>query len=230
MIKNLSKIILALVWICLIGLFFSYFYFNGIAFSEVYSHVSDILDNAVKSAGIWAPILFIVVYTIRPLIFFPATVLTTLAGVLFGPIFGILYTIIGENMSANLAFRVARFFKKEEYRTDWIKKIDKKASENGFITTLILRLIWAPFDGVNYGLGLTKMKQRDFFLGTFIGILPGLTIFVLFGSVLGAGGEMSSNMKWFIILFSAGLFVFSYYLSKYLKKKHNYLDVGSTDK
>lgn len=221
-----AKIILATLWIILIGSFFYHFLSHGVGITGVYGYVGNMLDEWVSGLGIWAGIAFIMIYTIRPLIFFPATILTALAGALFGPFWGIFYTMIGENMSANLAFFVARYFRgAKDYKIKWVKKIDKKATENGFMTTLILRLIWAPFDGVNYGLGLTKMKQKEFALGTFIGIIPGLTIFVLIGNVVGNGNEIGVFEITLNIIISAVLFIGSYYLSKYLKKKNKHLDV-----
>jgi uncharacterized membrane protein YdjX (TVP38/TMEM64 family) len=55
------------------------------------------------------------------------------------------------------------------------------------MTVLIMRLILLPFDAVNYGCGLTSMRQRDFAIGTFIGILPALISFVLLGGIGAAG-------------------------------------------
>lgn len=222
---NKIKIVVASFWTFLLLSFFSYLLSLNMPFLETYSYVAEYVTMAVEEAGIWGGILFIIIYTIRPLIFFPATILTALAGALFGPIYGVLYTIIGENFSANVAFRVARYFRKKgEYQKPWLQKLDSKATKNGFITTLILRLIWAPFDGVNYSLGLTRMKQRAFALGTFIGILPGLTIFVLLGDVIGNGSEIGVIKVTINIVVSLVLFIASYYLSKYLKNKHKDLD------
>ena len=226
-----AKIIIGILWLMLIGSFFGYFIYNGIPITQIYSHVGDMIDRWVSDLGIWAGVIFIIAYAIRPLIFFPASILTALAGALFGPVWGIIYTMIGENMSANLAFFVARYFRKDgEYNISWVKKIDKRATEDGIITTLILRLVWAPFDAVNYGLGLTKMKQREFALGTFIGIIPGLTIFVLIGHVIGSGSEIGAKTIISYVIFSAILLIGSYCLSRHLKKRNKHLNVVMDDK
>ncbi len=226
-----AKIVIGILWLILIGSFFGYFIYNGVSIFDIYSHVGDIIDRWAADLGIWAGVIFIIAYTIRPLIFFPASILTTLAGALFGPVWGMIITTIGENISANLAFFVARYFRKDgDYNISWVKKIDKRATEDGFTTTLILRLAWAPFDAVNYGLGLTKMKQREFALGTFIGIIPGLIIFVLIGHMIGSGSEIETKTIISYVIFSTILLIGSYYLSRYLKKKNKNLDVVVDDK
>lgn len=219
---NKIKIILGLVWISVISVIISYMYLNGISFSEGYTVVTDNIKYFVTMFGIWGGILYILIYTFRPLLFFPATVLTTLSGALFGPFLGFVYTMIGENLSANFAFTISRYFRgdKVNVNSEWVKKIDKKVKNEGFMTTLLLRFLWAPFDGVNYGLGLTSIKQRDFALGTIIGIIPGALVFILLGNVLGNGTSLTTTQIVINIGLSLLLFVLSLYLSKYLKKRN----------
>lgn len=143
----------------------------------------------IKSASI-----YIILYTIRPLILFPATLLTVASGLIFGPCLGILFTVIGENASANLAFTIARWFGRDwvkSHEHGWIIKWEEKISENAIVTVLVMRLVYLPFDAVNYGCGLTSMKHRDYFIGTFIGIIPGLISFVLLGGTASATTENS---------------------------------------
>ncbi len=151
------------------------------------------LEAKLAHFGLWkAASLYILIYTLRPFLLFPATLLTVSSGLLFGPLLGILFTIIGENASANVAFSVARWFGR-----DWVKqkseislhKWEKRLAANGLVTVLILRLLMLPFDPVNYGCGLTAVRHRDYAIGTFVGILPGLIAFVLLGGIGSAGAQ-----------------------------------------
>ena len=54
--------------------------------------------------GIYAPLIYIVIYILRPLVFFPTTLLTAASGAVFGPVQGIICTGIGKNLSANFSF------------------------------------------------------------------------------------------------------------------------------
>lgn len=158
------------------------------------------LEVQLERFGLWrAALLYILIYALRPFLLFPATLLTVSSGLLFGPWLGILFTIIGENASANVAFSVSRWFGR-----DWVKqktelslqKWEQRLAENGLVTVLILRLIMLPFDAVNYGCGLTAVRHRDYAIGTFIGILPALIAFVLLGGLGFAGAQ---NRVWLLV-------------------------------
>ena len=209
--KNPFKIFLFLFWICALTAVLVCYFRSDLSLSDV--QVS--IGRFVEQWRFGAPLVYIVVYILRPLVFFPATLLTALSGALFGPAWGILYTIIGENLSANLCFLIGRYFGKNimERLTEKNKLMflmDCRFRENGFISVLILRLVYMPFDLVSYLSGMCNLKQTDFALGTFFGILPGLTTFVLLGS------SFSDPRN--LILTAVSLAV-GIVLSTYLKKK-----------
>ena len=106
--KKIVKIILFTIWMTVLVSLIIYFIRMGIPLSEYLEQIKTFIEKF----GIIAPLAYILVYTIRPLVFFPATLLTTLSGVLFGPAYGIIYTIIGENFSANIGFIAGKYFGK----------------------------------------------------------------------------------------------------------------------
>ena len=62
----------------------------------------------ILSFGIAAPLIYIAVYTVRPLVFFPASILSIAGGLAFGPWMGTFYTIIGASLGAMLSFMAAK--------------------------------------------------------------------------------------------------------------------------
>jgi uncharacterized membrane protein YdjX (TVP38/TMEM64 family) len=147
----------------------------------------DRLESLIRMSGAWAPLTYIVFYSFRSLLFFPASVLTIIAGILFGPWFGLLFTIIGENISANLSFVVGRYFMEDfdqslESNNRFINTAFCSTRKNGFLTVLIMRLSFVPFDLVGYFSGVCNIKQKDFALGTLLGTIPGLLTFTMLGS------------------------------------------------
>ena len=79
-----------------------------------------------------------------------------------------------------------------------------------------MRLIYLPFDAVNYGCGLTSVRHIDFFIGTFLGIIPGLVSFVLLGGTAASGVESR------LLIFGSALFFFflGLVVAKLLHKKN----------
>ncbi|BCB02078.1 TVP38/TMEM64 family protein [Bacillus sp. KH172YL63] len=156
--------------------------------SRNFFHVKpkDIRDWIV-SFGIWAPIVFIVVYTIRPLILFPASILSLAAGLAFGTWEGFIYIILGALGGATVAYYAAtllgaKLLKKPSPR---MEKIRGKMEENGFIYVLLLRLLpFLNFDLISYLAGMGKVRYIPFITATALGILPGTFGYVFLGSSL----------------------------------------------
>jgi uncharacterized membrane protein YdjX (TVP38/TMEM64 family) len=73
---------------------------------------------------------------------------------------------------------------------------------------------------MNFGMGLTKVRFRDYFVGTGLGIIVGTFLFTFFFGTLkevwasGDWGQMIS----FKVFFSLALFVFSFFIPKIIKK------------
>jgi len=181
------------------------------------------LSNFLESAGMWAPLLFILVYAVGICLFVPGTLLTALGAAIFGAYWGFLYVWIGAMVGASAAFWIGRTLGREFAASlvgDRLKKYDDAIERNGFATVLYLRLVYFPFTAMNFGMGLTKVRFSDYFAGTGLGIIVGTFIFTFF---IGTLKEVWASGQWgqllsFKVFFSIGLFVFSFFIPKIIKK------------
>ncbi len=149
------------------------------------------IRNFILSAGIWAPLLYMVAYGFTSIILFPATLLSTASGAVWGPYLGTFYTVIGATISSSIPFFFARllgrrFVGKMLSKANKMDICDRFVGKNGFVAVFIMRLIPIfPWDVVNYGSGLCGIRFRDYLLATLIGIIPGSFTYNLIGSSLG---------------------------------------------
>ena len=145
----------------------------------------------VDSLGVWGPIAFMAGYAIAAVAFIPGSILTLAAGAIFGLARGTLYTLIGASVGATLAFLIARYAARRaiEKRLEGNPKfarIDEAVARQGLKITTLLRLSPVfPFNLLNYGLGLTRVRLRDYVLACF-GMLPGTFLYVYYGKALGS--------------------------------------------
>ena len=181
------------------------------------------LGHFLETAGYWAPVLFMLIYTVGVCVFLPGTLLTGLGAAMFGAYWGFLYVWIGAMFGASAAFFIGRTLGREFAASligDRLKKYDDAIERNGFATVLYLRLVYFPFTPMNFGMGLTKVHFRDYFFGTGLGIIVGTFIFTFFIGTLkdvwasGNWGELIS----FKVFFSIGLFIFSFFIPKIIKR------------
>lgn len=222
--RHWSKAIALILWLALLGLYFWYTRQNNLTLADSVSSLADLLTNSF-----FGPLLYILIYAGRPLLFFPATILTLLGGFLFGPI-GILYTIVGSNASAMVTFGIGWFLGedvlKDEEKSGVIQKYTRRMRENSFETVLIMRLIFLPYDLVNYVSGFLKINWKAFLLATAVGSVPGTVSFVLFGASFGTldellAGEVQLNPV--TVIASVVIIGISLVLSRIIKKReaHN---------
>ncbi len=186
------------------------------------------LGHLLENAGSGAPFIFMLVYAAGVCLFVPGTLLTALGAALFGAYWGFAYVWVGAMAGATASFWIGRTLGREfavSLIGDRLRKYDDAIERNGFATVLYLRLIYFPFTPLNFGMGLTRIGFWDYFLGTGLGIIVGTFIFTF---LVGTLKEVWASGNWrqlisFNVFFSAGLFVFSFFIPKIIKrfKKEN---------
>ncbi len=184
---------------------------------------ADALQQFLDGAGIWAPIVFIGGYALGVCLFLPGTLLTGLGAAIFGAYWGFVYVWFGAMIGASAAFVIGRTLGRDFAASligDKLKKYDEAIERNGFATVLYLRLLYFPFTPMNFGMGLTRVRFWDYFLGTGLGILVGTFIFTFF---IGTLKDVWSSGDWgqlvsFKVFFSIGLFAFSFFIPTIIKR------------
>lgn len=141
----------------------------------------------IKQIGWLGPFFFLIIYCLATVLLLPTMVLTLAGGALFGPINGILLNLIGATLGAISAFCISRYI-----ANDWlIAKRNKKLNtliagveKRGWQFVALLRLIpIVPFNLVNYGLGITRIKLSHYVMATMIFLVPCEAIYTYCGYV-----------------------------------------------
>ena len=135
--------------------------------------------------------MFIPLYVAACVFFIPGSILTLSAGFLFGVVRGSMYVSVAATLGATLAFLIGRYFARQ-----WVaarlanypkfKAIDEAVAQEGWKIVALTRLSPVfPFNLLNYGFGLTKVRVRDYVLASWAGTLPGTILYVYLGSLAG---------------------------------------------
>ena len=159
----------------------------------------------VEGLGVWGPLVFILGYAVATVAFIPGSLLTLAAGAIFGLVKGTLYTLCGATLGASGSFLVARYVARRaiERKIAGHAKfavIDKAVGQEGFKIVALLRLSPIfPFNLLNYGLGLTRVRFIDYLLAS-IAMLPGTLLYVYYGKAAGslamiAGGAVGAKTE-----------------------------------
>ncbi|MEL6333664.1 MAG: TVP38/TMEM64 family protein [Cyanobacteria bacterium J06648_16] len=144
------------------------------------------MQAMLERAGIWAPIIYIVIYTFATVLVLPSTALNLAGGALFGPWMGTLWTSIGAIIAAVVAFGFTRTIGRglvEKRLGGYWRSLDSEIHQGGLFYMFSIRLLpIIPYGLVNFAAGLTSISLKDYVLGTALGTVPGVLPFVMLGS------------------------------------------------
>ena len=223
--QHRSKVIALLFWLTVVGTYW--------LIANQYNLPPDVM---VKQLANWlvnsafGPLLFILFFTLQPLVFFPSAVMGMLGGCLYGPIQGFLITLIGANGAALTSYIVGRFFgqgmlENQGQSNSLMYRYANYVRTNSFEAILIMHLIFLPYDLVNYLAGFLQVNWKSFVLATALGSLPGILTLVLLGASI-EGDVMSGTpeINLTTLAISGVTLIVSLGLSQLLKQRQKRLD------
>jgi uncharacterized membrane protein YdjX (TVP38/TMEM64 family)/rhodanese-related sulfurtransferase len=170
----------------------------GIVLVVVYRDQLDAqaLQSWVQDLGFAAPLVFMLIYAVGTVFFFPGSVLTLAGGALFGPVMGTLINLTGATIGAALAFLVARYLASdwvEEKTGGRLKQLKEGVEGEGWRFVAFVRLMpLFPFNLLNYALGLTRIPLLQYVIASWLFMLPGAIAYTYLGYAgreAVAGGE-----------------------------------------
>ena len=132
----------------------------------------------------WAAAGVVLVFAAGGLVAFPLLVLIAATAMLFGPLLGPIYALLGALASATLTFAIGRkpgSRNRAPARRTASQRTVAAARRRGLVTVAFVRMLpIAPFSVVNVVAGASHIRWSDFLLGTIIGLLPGITTLTFF--------------------------------------------------
>ena len=147
------------------------------------------LQTWLEAMGVFAPIIYILLYTVATWLILPSTPLNLTGGAIFGIWWGTLWTTVAALLAAIVSFGFTRTIGRElitrKLAGRW-DAVDAEIRQGGLLYMFAIRLLpIIPYGIVNFAAGLTSIKFKDYFIGTLLGTLPGVLPFVMMGAGIG---------------------------------------------
>jgi len=149
------------------------------------------LLERLDALGPWAAVGYVALYAGATVAWVPGSLLTLAAGAIFGLAAGTAYTLVGATLGAALAFLVSRHLARPAVErrlgaNPRLAAIDEAISREGAKVVFLLRLSPVfPFNALNYALGLTRVRFRDYLLASATGMVPGTFLYIYTGYTAG---------------------------------------------
>ncbi len=162
------------------------------------------LREWILSLGALGPLVYILIYTVAVVLAIPGSVITVMAGILFGSVLGVATVSVGSTLGASMAFLVSRHIAREAIVQRFSKNkkfhhLDQLTKEHGAIIVAITRLVpLFPFNLLNYGFGLTHVPFWTYVFWSWVCMLPGTVLYVV-GADAVTSAISQGRVPWLLI-------------------------------
>jgi uncharacterized membrane protein YdjX (TVP38/TMEM64 family) len=132
----------------------------------------------------FTPLAALAAFMVGGFILVPLTLLILASVLAFGPVFGFIYALGGTVASALSTYALGRMLGRDRIRElvgGKLNRISRRMAKRGLLAVITVRIVpVAPFTVVNLVAGASHIRPRDFFLGTLLGVAPGILAITLF--------------------------------------------------
>ncbi len=167
---------------------------------------TGLLEQWIDESGALGMLVFILAYIVASLALLPAAaVFAIVAGAMFGFAWGLAAVMFASMVAATIAFLAARHLLHERIKSHYTHvgtpaAIDRALRSEGWRCVALLRLSPViPFAVKNYLFGVSRVRIRDYEIGTFLGKLPGAVIFTALGTTGRVAMDLPPEERWGLI-------------------------------
>lgn len=157
--------------------------------SGLSDHVSseEELRKTVEGAGLLGPLLFVGLMVLFVPLNVPGVLFVVPSFALFGPVGGVLLSLLGANLASIVGVVAARRLGRSALETRMpprIRRLEERLSRHGFWGVVLLRCFTYLFQPIDWLCGLSSIPMRTILAGTFVGLIPPTLVLTLGGGNL----------------------------------------------
>jgi len=172
----------------------------------------------------WAPVVLILAYTPAAFVLLPRPLLTLVAVMTFGVLFGLVYATTGVLIAALATYYTGRAVPKKTLQRlagDALEPAGKLLREHGVVAVFGANMLpTPPFVVQNMIAGAVRIALWKFMLGTFLALIPGMLAWTVFGDQLANAMDEKGKVNWWLIGGAALLLIgFTFLARRYLTKR-----------
>ena len=182
------------------------------------------IRNWIEGLGMLGPLVFVGIYAGAVVAAVPGSAITVAAGALFGSVVGVIVVSIGSTLGAALCFLIARHFARQS-TARWLagseafNKLDEMTERHGAIIVAITRLIpLFPFNLLNYGFGLTRVRFRTYVFWSWLCMLPGTILYVVGADAL-VRFVAEGQVPWILVVCLVVAALVLFFLVRFARRK-----------
>ncbi|MDG1846322.1 MAG: VTT domain-containing protein [Acidimicrobiales bacterium] len=171
-----QRLFVLLVILTIVGLFLS----GAFGFLHDRQRVEDFFQDS----GALGPLIYVLSFVAAQPLSLPGAALIIPATFVWTWWQVFIYSMLGGIVASCVGFALSRWIAQEWVRKRLPKKLliwDQRIQDNAFAAVVALRLIAGYAPAADWVLGISKVRWRDFFIGTVLGLGPITLLLAIFG-------------------------------------------------
>lgn len=164
------------------------------------------IENLIGRAGLWAPLLFIVLHLVRPLLFLPVIAVCIAGGFLFGFVQGAILSFIGLTLMSYMSYMLINKFPRFRLKLAALKDRLFPDRNLNVSQVMILRIMpFIHFHLLSFYLMEMTSTRREYMYYSALGLIAPAILYTAFGRAI-------SEFPWYttVSMFLLLAAVFSY--------------------
>lgn len=152
---------------------------TGLSDSMSVEYVRDLM----QTTGAWGFFAFVGIFTVGELMHVPGLIFVGAASVAYGQALGVAASFAGALTSVVVSFLLIRAIGGQplsDFERPFVRKVFARLEEQPIRTVAVLRVLFILSPALNYALAMSKVRFRDFVLGSALGLALPIPLAVIF--------------------------------------------------
>ena len=175
-----KRVLKRLVPVLLLAVFALLFIFGVFDFL----HDRERIESFFNDSGLFGPVLYVLAFVAAQPLSLPGAALIIPATFVWDWWEVFAYSMLGGIIASSLGFSISRWLAQ-----DWVRRRlpqrfigwEKRFVDHALLSTIALRLVTGYAPAADWFLGISKVRWREFVIGTILGLIPATFLFSYYG-------------------------------------------------
>tara|TARA_Y100000817_G_scaffold155616_1_gene121653 strand:- start:1638 stop:2243 length:606 start_codon:yes stop_codon:yes gene_type:complete len=147
-------------------------------------HDRERIESFFNDSGLFGPVLYVLAFVAAQPLSLPGAALIIPATFVWDWWQVFAYSMLGGIIASSLGFSISRWLAQ-----DWVRRRlpqrfigwEKRFVDHALLSTIALRLVTGYAPAADWFLGISKVRWREFIIGTILGLIPATFLFSYYG-------------------------------------------------
>ena len=147
-------------------------------------HDRERIESFFNDSGLFGPVLYVLAFVAAQPLSLPGAALIIPASFVWDWCEVFAYSMLGGIIASSLGFSISRWLAQ-----DWVRRRlpqrfigwEKRFVDHALLSTIALRLVTGYAPAADWFLGISKVRWREFVIGTILGLIPATFLFSYYG-------------------------------------------------